>query len=115
MELSWAYRRCILCLREDVTLTRAHLVPEALGGFVWARTFCPECNNGIGSRIEAGVKHDPTIRYAIEEALAQELPDLARTFAEASRTSPRQPKGRWRLAIAAALSSSEPPGSMTAR
>jgi hypothetical protein len=63
-------------------MTRAHLVPESIGGFVWARTLCPDCNSGIGTRIEAAVKVDPTIRYALEENLADELPDLARAFAE---------------------------------
>ncbi|HEY8777051.1 MAG TPA: HNH endonuclease [Gaiellaceae bacterium] len=82
MELSWKHQRCIVCLRDDVAMTRSHLVPESLGGFAWSRTLCAECNNGLGARVESGVKHDPTIRYAIEDALASELPDLARGFAE---------------------------------
>lgn len=82
MELPWKHRRCIVCLRDDVAMTRAHLVPESLGGFVWSRTHCAKCNNGLGTRVEAGVKHDPTIRYAIEEALVDELPELTRAFAE---------------------------------
>ena len=63
-------------------MTRAHLVPESLGGFVWARTLCAACNNGLGTRVEAGVKKDPTIRYALEHALADKLPELAQKFAE---------------------------------
>jgi hypothetical protein len=63
-------------------MTRAHLVPESLGGFVWARTHCAGCNNGLGARVESGVKHDPTIRYAVEHALGDELPELAQAFAE---------------------------------
>jgi hypothetical protein len=82
MELPWPHRRCIICLREDVKMTRAHLVPESLGGFVWSRTHCADCNSGIGARVESGVKHDPTIRYAIEHALVDEVPELARAFAE---------------------------------
>src|SRR5947199_9949475 len=82
IELAWKHPRCIVCLRDDVAMTRAHLVPESLGGFVWSRTHCADCNNGLGARVEAGVKDDPTIRYAIEEALASELPELARAFAE---------------------------------
>jgi HNH endonuclease len=82
MELPWAHQRCIVCLRDDVEMTRAHLVPQSLGGFVWARTQCADCNNGLGTRVESGVKHDPTIRYAIEHALVDELPELAREFTE---------------------------------
>lgn len=62
-------------------MTRAHLIPESLGGFVWSRTHCASCNNDLGSRVEAGVKHDPTIRYALEHALADELPEVVRDFA----------------------------------
>jgi hypothetical protein len=82
MELPWTHRRCIVCLRDDVDMTRAHLVPESLGGFVWARTHCAGCNNSLGARVESGVKHDPTIRYAVEHALGDELPELAQAFAE---------------------------------
>jgi fructose-specific component phosphotransferase system IIB-like protein len=82
MELPWIHRRCIVCLRDDIEMTRAHLVPQSLGGFVWARTHCADCNNGLGARVEASVKHDPTIRYAVEHALVDELGELARTFAE---------------------------------
>src|SRR3954466_11849097 len=82
MGLPWVHRRCIICMRLDVELTRAHLVPESLGGFVWARTHCADCNSGLGARVESGVKYDPAIRYAIEHALVDELPALAREFAK---------------------------------
>lgn len=82
MELPWPHSRCIVCLRDDVPMTRAHLIPESLGGFVWSRTHCAACNNSLGTRVEAGVKHDPTIRYTIEHALAAELPELVKAFAE---------------------------------
>jgi len=82
VELPWPHGRCIVCLRDDVPMTRAHLVPESLGGFVWSRTHCKACNSGLGTRVEAGVKNDPTIRYALEHALADELPELVQVFAE---------------------------------
>lgn len=63
-------------------MSRAHLVPESLGGFAWSYTHCASCNNGLGSRVEAAVKDDPTIRYALEVALVGELPELVRAFAE---------------------------------
>jgi hypothetical protein len=82
VELPWSQPRCIVCLRADVPMTRAHLVPESLGGFAWSRTHCAPCNSGLGTRVEAAVKDDPTIRYAVEHALAGELPELVATFAK---------------------------------
>src|SRR5581483_5687069 len=63
-------------------MTRSHLIPQTLGGFVWAWTHCSDCNNKIGSRIESGVKGDDSIRYALEHALASVIPAVAERFAE---------------------------------
>lgn len=82
MELPWAYRRCILCLRDDVEMSRSHLVPQSLGGFVWAWTHCTACNNLVGSAIEAEVKRDDSIRHALESQLAGTIPEIATAFAE---------------------------------
>jgi hypothetical protein len=82
VELPWAHRRCILCLRDDVDMSRSHLVPQSLGGFAWAWTQCADCNNLVGSAIEAAVKRDDSIRHALERELAGELPEIARCFAE---------------------------------
>lgn len=81
MELPWEHRRCILCLRDDVAMSRSHLVPQSLGGFVWAWTHCTDCNNRVGSAIESAVKRDDSIRHALERELAGVIPDLARRFA----------------------------------
>ena len=93
MELPWPSKRCISCLRDDVEMTRAHLIPESIGGFLWARTHCQTCNSHFGATVEAGVKDDPGIRLAIERALAGELPDLARTFAEGQLYIAKSPHG----------------------
>src|SRR5438034_604450 len=66
-------------------MTRAHLVPVSLGGFAWARTHCACCNKGLGTRVEAAVRDDPTIRYALEVALVAELPELVKAFAQGQR------------------------------
>lgn len=63
-------------------MTRSHVVPQTLGGFVWAWTHCAECNNDLGSRVESGVKDDDSIRYALEHALATVIPSVAQRFAE---------------------------------
>lgn len=66
-------------------MSRSHLVPQSLGGFVWAWTHCVECNNRVGSEIEAAVKRDDSIRHALERELAREIPEIARGFAEGQR------------------------------
>lgn len=82
MELPWACRRCILCLRDDVEMSRSHLVPQSLGGFVWSWTHCATCNNFLGTAIEAAIKRDDSIRHAVEHELAAVIPEIARGFAE---------------------------------
>ncbi len=63
-------------------MTKSHLVPQSLGGFVWAWTLCPDCNSSVGSEIEAAVKRDDSIRHALERELVAEIPEIARRFAE---------------------------------
>jgi len=81
VELPWAHRRCILCLGDDVEMSRSHLIPQSLGGFVWAWTHCTSCNNLIGTAIEAAVKRDDSIRHALEHELAGEIPEIVQRFA----------------------------------
>jgi len=66
-------------------MSRSHLVPQSLGGFVWAWTHCADCNNRVGNEIEAAVKRDDSIRHALERELAREIPEIARSFAEGQR------------------------------
>lgn len=63
-------------------MSRSHLVPQSLGGFVWAWTHCAACNNLVGSTIEAAVKRDDSIRHALERELAGVIPEIAQRFAE---------------------------------
>ncbi len=85
MELPWSHRRCILCLRDDAAMSRSHLVPQSLGGFVWAWTHCTACNNLVGSAIEFAVKRDDSIRHALERELADVIPDIATAFVGGQR------------------------------
>jgi hypothetical protein len=87
MELGWPHRRCILCCRQlapDVPFSRAHLIPESIGGFVWAWTKCKECNERAGTSIEAAVVQDDSIIYSVH-ALRELLPDLAQRFDDRTR------------------------------
>lgn len=74
MKFDWPEPRCVLCLHDDVPMTRAHVVPKAIGGFLWGYTLCQQCNSWVGSTIEAFIKTDDGIRIAVEKALANQLP-----------------------------------------
>lgn len=74
--------KCILCLREEKKLSRAHLFPGVLGGFLWSRTHCRDDNSFLGHEVEAVAKRDDSFRHAIERELANDLPDLAEAFSE---------------------------------
>lgn len=96
MEWDWHDRRCIICLSEETKLSRAHLFPAFLGGFLWSRTHCRDCNSRLGHEVEAAAKHDDSFRLAIEQALAGELPDLAETFAAGQSYIHKNPEGMVR-------------------
>jgi hypothetical protein len=87
VDLGWSYRRCILCGREladDVPFSRAHLIPDSIGGFAWAWTKCKECNEQVGSSIEEAVIRDDSIICSVD-ALRSQLPELAKRFDERTR------------------------------
>jgi hypothetical protein len=74
MEIPWIDDRCILCT-EKHHLTEEHIIPDQIGGLLWSRILCKDCNDLLGHSIEAKIKHDPTIRFAIE-AVKNEAPEL---------------------------------------
>lgn len=87
MDLGWPHRTCILCTRSlspELPFSRAHLIPESIGGFAWAWSKCKECNEDAGSSIEAAVVADDSIRFAVD-ALRAQLPALASKFDERTR------------------------------
>ena len=66
MTLEWPDSRCIICLSPNCTLTKAHVIPSAIGGHLVVRCMCRDCNSRLGSTVEANLKADPCIRLAIE-------------------------------------------------
>src|SRR4051794_1002287 len=58
----WDDARCIFCL-EEKPLTKAHLIPEFLGGNLFAYNECKGCNSELGSKIEAAIRKAPQIRF----------------------------------------------------
>ncbi len=62
-------------------MTEEHVIPQQVGGKLSAYFLCKPCNDRLGSDVEARVKHDPSIRLAIEELRAQ-MPKLARAVSD---------------------------------
>lgn len=80
MEVPWIQDRCILCL-DYGTLSREHIIPNQLGGILWSRILCSQCNSRLGSEIEAHIKKDPSIRLAIE-GIKNKAPNIYHTLSE---------------------------------
>jgi hypothetical protein len=64
MEIPWVADRCILCIEKRL-LTEEHIIPNQLGGILWSRILCKDCNDYLGHSVEAKIKMDPTIRFAM--------------------------------------------------
>ena len=79
-EVRWNWDYCILCPKQD-KLTKEHIIPESLGGKLWARFVCKKCNDIMGYRVEADAKRDPSIRLAVH-SLSNQIPDLAKSLSE---------------------------------
>lgn len=80
MHVSWTGNRCLLCL-EKATLSKEHLIPEALGGALTCSFLCTHCNSTLGSSVEASARADPSIRIAVQNLRAQ-IPELAKKLFE---------------------------------
>ncbi|MBZ5719501.1 MAG: HNH endonuclease [Acidobacteriia bacterium] len=61
-------------------LTEEHLIPDAIGGRLTCNFLCKHCNDHMG-QLEAGLKEDPGIRWAIEN-LKDTLPNLWATMSQ---------------------------------
>jgi hypothetical protein len=72
MHIPWPDERCIICLG-DGPLTKAHVIPAAVGGRLFSRLECRACNGRLGHAIEAGLKSDPCVRFGVE-ALGDRTP-----------------------------------------
>ncbi len=75
MNIQWPGDRCILCLRET-SLSKEHIIPDALGGILTCSFLCKDCNSNLGCSVEAEAKTDPSIRIAVSN-LQSHIPELA--------------------------------------
>lgn len=87
----WDDPRCILCL-EAKPLTKAHLIPEFLGGNLFAYNECSDCNSRLGSKVEAAIREAPQIRLAAIN-LRDQLPDLEQRINDGQRYIAKQEDG----------------------
>ncbi|MBS1874316.1 MAG: hypothetical protein JSU00_13960 [Acidobacteria bacterium] len=79
MEVGWNDPRCLVC-KSEAPFSAEHIIPEALGGRLWARFLCAPCNSGLGE-VEGGWKSDPAVRFAFNR-LSEQIPELARRLEE---------------------------------
>jgi hypothetical protein len=87
----WNDPRCIFCV-EEKPLTKAHLIPEFLGGNLFAYNECKDCNSELGSKVEAAIRKSPQIRFAAIN-LRDQLPDLEQRINDGQRYIAKQDDG----------------------
>src|SRR4051812_16243689 len=81
MDMGWGADRCIICLGRptaedpDSAMTKGHVIPQSVGGKLFAHNECKRCNGRFGHGPEAVLVGDPAVRAAAE-AIAQKIPDL---------------------------------------
>ena len=91
VNIEWPGKRCILCLKE-VPLSREHIIPKAIGGILTCSFLCKECNSSLGTRVDAEVKKDPRIRFAVDH-LESDIPNFASEFREGQEFIIKGPLG----------------------
>lgn len=83
MDIGWGDERCIHCLGvpnaddPDSVMTRGHVIPQSLGGKLYAYNECKRCNDRAGHGAEAALIGDPAVRAAAE-LIAEQIPGLIR-------------------------------------
>jgi hypothetical protein len=72
-QLEWPFDRCIFCRNSFVAnpshqhrRTDSHVIPESLGGNLSTTALCFTCNSRSGTRFEASLPLDPTLRGEIQ-------------------------------------------------
>jgi hypothetical protein len=91
MEVPWSGARRIVCLGPG-PLTEEHIIPQQVGGKLWARFLCKPCNDRLGDEVEAEIKNDPALQHAVR-TLAPQIPALARRILESQLHIGRGPGG----------------------
>ena len=83
MDIGWGEERCIHCLGvpnaddPDSVMTKGHVIPQSIGGKLYACNECKRCNERSGHGAEAALVGDPAVRSAAE-SIAEAIPGLIR-------------------------------------
>lgn len=83
MDIGWPEERCIHCLGvpnpddPDSVMTKGHVIPQSLGGRLYACNECKRCNERAGHGAEVALVGDPAVRSAAE-SIAEQIPGLIR-------------------------------------
>ena len=80
IEAPWGDTRCIVCLK-TATLTKEHVLPQAIGGKLTCQFLCRNCNSHLGRKFEGFVKFDPLIQSTVNR-LSSSIPLLAQQLTE---------------------------------
>jgi hypothetical protein len=119
VDIPWPDERCILChteaqLTEEGSLSKEHLIPEAIGGVLTCQFLCRKCNSTLGS-YESRLKEDPAVRLAAGN-LRSQLPSLYESICEGQSFvahSARGPaRGVYKRGQFKVSASSQPDGSL---
>jgi hypothetical protein len=74
MKIPYDFEKCIVC-QDRPPGDPEHLIPEVIGGRLQGYMLCNTCNHRFGSELVSKVKHDPSIRLAIE-SMKDRIPRL---------------------------------------
>lgn len=74
MKLRCNFASCIICT-SNAPNSWEHIIPRFIGGRLEANLLCDTCNRKFGAKIVASLKHDPSIRLALEN-VRQEVPRI---------------------------------------
>jgi uncharacterized membrane protein len=91
---------CIVC-KEPNPLSKEHVIPEAIGGLLTSHFMCGPCNRRLGHEFDAGVKHDPIIRLAME-AVRPQIPALIDSLSSRLAALADSPRGPVRGSLTSA-------------
>ncbi|MCB0863317.1 MAG: hypothetical protein KDB66_08905 [Solirubrobacterales bacterium] len=112
MVFEWPSKKCIVCLRPSEKLSKAHVIPESIGGTLIVRSTCRTCNSTLGRWPESSLKTDPAIALAIFDLKRRHTDLRIRTDRQILVTEDSGPRVRVRNRDGAVLATPQTDGSM---
>lgn len=53
---------CIICRRNNVSLSDEHVIPDSIGGYYHIHTVCKECNSKLGDNVDVKLLNHTLIK-----------------------------------------------------